>query len=67
MTTPSVPYIIETRTTVYTDPKRGGGGKEVLVERQEIYSVAQWPTGGRDVSISVLEPVVNVVLVAPQE
>lgn len=62
MTTPSVPYIIESRNHKNNVAK---GLPEV--ERKEISSVADWPTSLRDVTHRIFEPVVKVTLITPQE
>ena len=57
MTTPSVPYIIEYTRTLHTGPE---------VTREEISSVAHWPVADRNLSWTVLEPLVRVTLITPQ-
>ena len=61
MTTPSVPYIIEYDALPH-GTGAGGGGR-----RDEISSVANWPLSGRDVSWTVHEPMVKVILITPKD
>lgn len=58
MTTPSVPYAIEYERTLASG---------VSVEKVEISSVANWPTAERNVTWTVHEPMVKVILITPKD
>jgi GTP-binding protein LepA len=58
MTTPSVPYIIESIRTTHAGP---------VETREEISNVAHWPVGDRNMTWNVLEPIVRVTLITPQQ
>ena len=63
LTSPSVPYLIETTRTDTTKD----GKQEVTVTQNEISNVAEWPKSDRHLSYKIMEPVVKVRLVAPQQ
>jgi GTP-binding protein LepA len=62
MTTPSVPYVIE---TINSSKSRTKGETDVV--RSEISSVAQWPKVDRDIDHKIFEPVVKVTLITPKD
>jgi elongation factor 4 len=65
MTTPSVPYIIETKK--YVNKALLQQGIEPEMTRTEISSVADWPINHQDLKHTIYEPVVMVTLVSPAE
>ena len=67
MTTPSVPYIIESRNTSKEANALYKLTGEETITRHEISSVSQWPTAVRDLQRRVFEPIVSVKLICPQD
>ncbi len=63
LTSPSVPYLVETTR----EEKDKNGKTRKYKTEHEISSVADWPQPDRHLSYKILEPIVKVRLVCPQQ